>query len=325
MTYDVSKGMYLMWRYVLKRLLLTIPILIAVGFIVFSIMALTPGDPGTVILGIHADRAAIDQLNHELGFDRPFFVRFFSYMYDLIFRFDMGNSYRTSAPVARDVFAKTPVTILIAFNAMLFASVIGIPLGVLSAVKQYSLLDTISTSIALLLAAVPAFWLGMMLMYVFALRLGLLPSSGIGTWQNFVLPMLTLGIPYCAEQLRFTRSSMLETIRQDYIRTARAKGAKERTVIWKHALKNALLPVITITGMNFGILIGGAVITETLFTIPGLGTFIVNGIRMQDTPVVMGGTIFLAAIFTIVMLTIDLLYAFVDPRIKAKYQRGGAN
>jgi peptide/nickel transport system permease protein len=306
-------------RYVLRRLALMVPILLSVAFIVFSIMALTPGDPGSLILGTGADSQSIAQLNHSLGFDRPFWVRFASYIYNLVSRLDMGKSYYGNIPVAREVFSKLPVTTLIALNGMIFAIVVGIPLGVLSAVKQYSLLDTIPTTIALFLAAVPTFWLGMILMFVLSQELGWLPSSGIGSWKHYILPMVALGLPYASIELRFTRSSMLETIRQDYIRTARAKGAPERTVIWKHALKNALLPVITITGINFGALIGGAVITESLFAIPGLGSLIINSIRMKDVPMVLGATVVLAAIFSVVMLAVDLLYAFVDPRIKALY------
>lgn len=308
-----------MIRYVVKRLLLTLPTLLCVALIVFGIMALTPGDPGSLILGPKASQESRAQLNHELGYDQPFLMRFFNYMTDLVLHGDMGVSYRTSAPVSKDIFGKLPVTVLVAFNAMFFATALGIPLGVLSAVRQYSLLDTIPTTLALFLAAVPAFWLGMMLMYLFSLKLGWLPSSGVGSPAHFILPMVSLGLPYAAQQLRFTRSSMLETIRQDYIRTARAKGAHRREIIWKHAMKNALMPVITVTGINFGGLIGGAVVTETLFNIPGLGSMVVNSIKMKDIPAVMSATLFLAAIYTLIMLLVDVLYAFVDPRIKAKY------
>lgn len=308
-----------MIKYIVKRIFLMIPILLGVAFIVFSIMALTPSDPGSIILGTGATREAIDQLNHELGYDQPFFTRFLNYMKDLILHFDMGTSYRSGRAVSTEIFVKLPVTVLIAFLGMLFATLIGVPLGVLSAVKQYSLADSISTFIAMILAAIPTFWLGMMLMKWFSLQLGWLPSSGIGTWKHFVLPTISLALPYAAQQLRFTRSSMLETIRADYIRTARAKGATERAVIWKHAMKNALLPVITVTGMNFGGLIGGAVVTEALFALPGLGNLLLNSIRQKDIPVVMGSTIFLAAVFSLIMLIVDILYALVDPRIKSKY------
>ena len=311
-----------MYRYIAKRLVLMIPVILGVSLVVFGILALTPGDPASTILGSGATQAEIDALNHELGYDKPVIVRYFNWVFDAI-RGDLGTSYMTKQPIASTVFGKIPISLTIAFNAIFCAALLGIPVGILSAVKQDSLLDTIPTSISIFLASLPAFWLGMMLMLIFAVRLGWFPTSGIETWKGYVLPMLTLGIPYSAQQMRFTRSSMLETIRQDYIRTARAKGQKERAIIWKHAMKNALMPVITIIGVNFGALLGGAVVTETLFTIPGLGSYIVNGIKQKDVPVVMGGTVVLAILFSFVMLLVDLLYAFVDPRIKAKYSKKG--
>lgn len=308
-----------MVKYVFKRILLMIPILLGVAFIVFFVMDLTPSDPGSIILGAGAPKEAIDQLNHELGYDLPFFTRFFNYMGDLVFHLDMGISYRTGRAVIDEVVSKLPVTIAIAFWGMAFATVIGVPLGVLSAVKQYSKLDSISTTVALIMAALPTFWLGMLLQTWLSKGMGWFPSSGIGTWKHYVLPTIALGMPYAAQQLRFTRSSMLETIRADYIRTAQAKGATSGAVIWKHAMKNALLPVITVTGMNFGGLIGGAVGTEVLFALPGLGNLLVTSIRQKDIPVVMGTTIILAAIFSLIMLIVDVLYAMIDPRIKSKY------
>ena len=311
-----------MYRYIIKRLVLMIPVILGVSLVVFGILALTPGDPASIILGSGATQAELDALNHELGYDKPVFVRYANWVFDAL-RGDLGTSYMTKQPIASTVFGKIPISLTIAFNAILCAAMIGIPVGILSAVKQDSLLDTLPTSLSILLASVPPFWLGMMLMLIFAVKLGWFPTSGIETWQSYILPMLTLGIPYSAQQMRFTRSSMLETIRQDYIRTARAKGQKERAIIWKHAMKNALMPVITIIGVNFGALLGGAVVTETLFTIPGLGSYIVNGIKQKDVPVVMGGTVVLAILFSFVMLLVDLLYAFVDPRIKAKYAKKG--
>lgn len=310
-----------MWRYVVKRLLLIFPILLGVSFIVYGIISMTPGDPASSILGTSATQDQIDQLNHELGYDQPFFFRYVNYLKDLIFHFDMGESYRSGTSVISEIAKRAPISIRIALNGIICATVLGIPLGILSAVKQYSVLDFSSTVIALILAAVPSFWLGMMLMLVFALYLGVLPSSGIETWRHYILPMFAIGLPYAAYELRFTRSTMLEAIRQDYIRTCRAKGGEERVVIWKHALKNALLPVITVTGNNFGGLLGGAMITETVFSIPGLGTQLVNAIKVKDIPIVMGTTLFLAAFFCLIMVVVDILYALVDPRIKAKYTK----
>lgn len=310
-----------MRRYIIKRLLLIIPILIGVSFIVYGILSMTPGDPGTSILGSSATQEQIDALNHDLGYDRPFVVRYVDYMYNLIFRMDMGESYRSGTAVWDDIMKKAAVSIRIAVNGMLCATIIGIPLGILSAVKQYSFLDFSTTTLSMILAAIPSFWLGMLLMYCFALKLGWFPPSGIDTWRHYILPMFAIGLPYAAYELRFTRSTMLEAIRQDYVRTCRAKGGEERVVIWKHALKNALLPVITVTGNNFGGLLGGAMITETVYSIPGLGVMLVNAIKTKDIPVAMGTTLFLAGFFCLIMVVVDLLYALVDPRIKAKYSR----
>lgn len=296
-----------------------IPIVIGVSFLIFAIIDMVPGDPGSNILGAGAVQDDIDTLNEQLGYNLPFFQRYLHYIYNAVFRFDFGVSYATKKPVFDEIIARLPVSLIVAFNAIFFSLVFGIPLGVLSAVKQNSLLDRTSTGVALLLASQPGFLIGLLLMLVFSLKLGWFPATGIASWKSYVMPMISLGLPYGGRQLRFTRSSMLETIRQDYVRTARAKGAPERTVIWKHAMKNALMPVITVAGNSFGVLIGGAIATETLFGLPGLGSFIVYGIKQKDVPVVTGGIIIFAIIFSLIMLAVDLSYAFVDPRIKAKY------
>lgn len=310
-----------MYRYVLKRLILIIPILLGVTLIIFGIMEMTPGDPASIILGVGADQEAIDMLNEELGYNRPVWERFTSYIYNVVTKLDFGNSYRTRMPVFESIKDRIPVSVQVALNTIIFASLVGIPIGVISAVKQYTAIDTVSTSVSLFLAALPGFWMGMMMLYLFSLKLGWFPSNGVGTWKHYILPMVSLGLPYAGQTMRFTRSSMLETIRQDYVNTARAKGASERIVIWKHALKNALLPVITITGGNFGALLGGAVVTETLFNIPGLGSLVVTSIKLKDVPMVMGCTLILATMFSLILLGVDLLYAMIDPRIKAKYSK----
>ena len=260
-------------------------------------------------------------LNHQLGVDRPFFTRYFSYLYNAVVHQDLGTSYRTSQPVINDILSRIGTSFRIAFNGIAMAAVIGIPIGVLSAVKQYSAIDNFSRITAMLMAAIPPFWLAMMMVLVFALTLGWLPPDGIDSWKNFILPMITLGLPYSGTLLRMTRSTMLETIRADYIRTAKAKGVPEGRIIFHHALQNALLPIITVMATSFGGLLGGAVITETVFSMPGLGTMIVTSIRQRDTTSVMGATIFMAIMFGIILLAADLLYAFVDPRIKAKYSK----
>lgn len=308
-----------MIKYVVKRILLIVPILFCVIFIVFAIMELTPGDPARIILGSKAEQAAVDALTKEMGLDRPFFVRFANYLFDIVTKLDFGESYRSHKPVFDEIFSRFPVTFKIAVLSIVSAALIGIPMGILSAVRQYSALDVISRTAATFFAAVPGFWLGMISIYVFSLKLGWLPSNGIATPESFIMPVATLSVMFAAQLLRLTRTAMLEIIRQDYIRMARAKGASERLVIWKHALKNALLPIVTSLGISFGGLLGSTVVTETLFSIPGIGAFIVTSVRMKDTPVVLAGILLLAALFCLIMLVVDLLYAAIDPRIKAKY------
>ncbi|MBS6954393.1 MAG: ABC transporter permease [Enterocloster asparagiformis] len=309
-----------MIRYVIKRLLLLIPIMLGVSFLVFAILNIVPGDPARVILGEAATADEVAQLNHELGYDQPFVTRYVTFLVGVVTRFDFGTSYRTGAPVIQDVLARIPTSITVAVWSIIGAVIIGVPLGILSAVKQYSLTDNVSRFVGIFLASVPPFWLGMLLIFFFSLNLRVLPTSGVSSWKGYILPSLALAIPYASAMLRFTRSAMLETIRQEYVKTARAKGVPEMWVIISHALKNAALPVITIVGTSFGGLLGGAVVTESVFSLPGLGTLLVMGIRTKDIPVVMGATIFYALMFGTIMLLVDLLYAFADPRIKAKYK-----
>lgn len=309
-----------MSRYIIKRLLLLIPIMLGVTFIVFTIMSLTPGDPGRLILGQNAPLESINHLNHELGYDRPFVIRYISYVRGAVLG-DFGESYRTGKPVFDEIFSRFPTTLLLSFLSIVTAVIIGLPLGILSAVKQYSGVDIISTVVAMLMAAIPGFWLGLMMIILFSLKLGWFPSNGIGSAANFIMPTMTLAIPSAAGIIRLTRATMLETIRQDYIRTARAKGAPESTVIWKHALRNALMPVITVIGMNFGSLLGGTILIESVFSMPGVGTLMLTAIRMKDIPQVMAAVIFLATLFCVIMLVVDLVYAYIDPRLRSRYIR----
>ena len=310
-----------MYKYVIKRLLITIPVLLGVMFIVFTIINFTPGDPASMILGESAPQEDIDRLNHELGYDQPFFVRFFDYVKGVVLEGDLGTSYRTNQPVLDEILSRFPYTVQLAVLSIVFSSLIGISVGILSAVKQYTLVDTASTVLAMVFSAVPGFWLALMLILIFSLTLGWLPSYDLDTAKSYILPTVTLALSGAASIVRLTRSTMLETIRQDYIRTARAKGASERRIIWKHAMKNAMMPVVTSLGMTFGFQLGGTIIVETVFAVPGLGTHVINAIRNKDIPVVLGSTLFLSTLFCIVMLLVDLLYAFLDPRIKAKYTK----
>jgi peptide/nickel transport system permease protein len=308
-----------MLRYIVKRIVLIIPILLGVSFLVFTILSFTPGDPASIILGNGADQEAIDQLNDELGYNKPFLERYLNYVGNIIFHLDFGFSYRTRLPIAQELLDRLPISFKLAFFAVVLACLIGIPIGILTAVKQYSMLDTGPTLLALIFAAFPTFWLGMLLLYIFSLRLGWLPSYGAVSWYHFLLPVIGLGLPEAATLMRFTRSSMLETIRQDYIRTARSKGAPERRIIWKHAFKNALIPIVTIVGVDFAALMGDACATEVLYSMPGLCTMIINGIRQKDVPSVMGATLLLTALCALVVLLVDIIYAYIDPRIAAKY------
>lgn len=311
-----------MSKFILKRLLLTIVVLIGVSFIVFTILSLIPGSPGRSILGMDASQAEVDAFNHKYGYDQPFLIRYIDYIKNIVTKFDFGESYQTQKPVFTDILSRFPVTFKLVLISTILSSIIGIVLGVVSAVKHYHLIDTVSTVSAMIFAATPSFWLGMILISFFALRLRILPSNGIDSWKGYIMPIAVTVITGAAGNLRMTRSSMLLTLRQDYVRTARAKGANEGIVIFKHALRNALMPVVTTIGVNFGMQLGSTVVVETLFSIPGLGSLIVYAIRNKDIPQVMASVIFLASLFSMIMLIVDLLYAFIDPRIKAKYMRG---
>ncbi len=310
-----------MYRYVIKRILFLIPTILGVVFIIYLVMNITPGDPARALLGVSAPQADVDALNKELGYDLPFLQKYVNYIKNMVINRNFGISYFTKQSVFDEIWPRYIVTIKLALMGVMLSALIGIPLGIYAAVKQYSLWDTIPSILAFLIAAIPSFVLGMLLLFIFALRLNLLPSYGIDTFKHYIMPALAISIPPAAMNLRFTKSSMLESVRQDYVRTARAKGAPEKTVIWKHALKNALLPVITNIGLSLGSLIAGAVVAEKLFSIPGIGSLIVDRITYKDEPVIIAGTILIAACFTVVMLVVDLIYAYIDPRIRAKYAR----
>ena len=312
-----------MGKFILKRLLYMIPVLLGVAFLVFAILSLTPGDPGTIILGITAKPEDIASLNEQFGYNKPFLIRFFSYIKDIVLHFNLGVSYQTREPVINDIMAKFPNTLKLTIFSMSLSAIIGISFGIISAVKQYSALDHICVVTALVFACIPGFWLGLMLMMLFSLKLGWLPSYGAESLKNFILPTLTVSMTSAAGLLRLTRSAMLETIRQEYIRTAKAKGASKKRIIIKHALRNALMPVVTTLGTSFGASLGGAIIAETVFAMPGMGTLITTAIRQKDIPMVMGSTLFLAVLFSLIIVLVDILYAVIDQRIMDKYKKGG--
>lgn len=309
-----------MAKFILKRILILIPTLLAIIFIVFVLMNITPSNPAQVMLGPKATQEAVDQLNHELGIDQPLLVRYVNYVVDLA-QGDMGISYTTRRAVFDGIISRFPITIRLASSAILLAVLIGVPLGIVAAVRQYSVFDIVGTSFAMFMASMPGFWLGLMLILVFALKLQILPSFGNDSWIHYILPSVTLAMPVSASILRLTRTTMLESIRQDFVRTARSKGQKERTVIFRHALRNAMLPIVTVVGMEFGWLLGGAVVIEQVFSINGVGKLIIESIRMKDVPQVTGCALFLAFFFMVVMLITDLLYAYIDPRIRDRYRK----
>lgn len=273
-----------------------------------------------IILGEDADQATYDAMAHELGLDKPFFVQYVNYIFSAI-KGDFGYSWITKIPVFDEILARFPTTLWLTIGALCLKVLIGVPVGVMSAVKQYSIVDNVGMVVCLIFASMPTFWLGLILILVFSLYLNFLPAVGAESWKNFVLPCFTLAIGSAATLVRMTRSAMLEVVRQDYIRTARAKGATERVVIYKHALRNALLPVITLIGLNFGAMLGGTMIIESLFAMPGLGTNTITAIRMRDTPMVMASVLFTAFLAGIINLIVDVAYAYVDPRVKAQYLR----
>lgn len=312
-------------RYVLKRLLMLIPVILGVSFIVFFILNLSPGDPAAIILGDQASAEALAMKREELGLNDPLLVRYAHYMLNML-RGDLGVSYKNNLSVWSQVVERFPNTAILAVAGIIVAILIGVPTGIISAKRQYSLLDNVSTVVALVGVAMPNFWYGLLLVIVFSLNLGWLPSQGMGTGfvpllKSLILPAITLGTGSAAMITRMTRSSMLEVIHQDYIDTARAKGISEKKITYRHMLKNAMIPIVTAIGLQFGTLLGGAMLTETVFSWPGLGRLMVDSIKSKDVPMVLGSVIFLATMFTVVNLIVDIVYAMVDPRIKSQYRR----
>ena len=304
-----------MSRYILKRLVMLIPVLIGVTFMVYFILSLSPGDTAAIIAGEGADAQTIEAVRKDLGLDKPVIVQYGKYMWNLLHG-DMGVSYSTKRPVFTTIMSSFPNTAKLAFWSILVAVAIALPIGIISATRQYSAVDNVGMVAALLGVATPNFWLGLMLIIVFSLNLGILPSGGMSGWKSYIMPAITLGTGDAALICRMTRSSMLEVIRQDYIRTARSKGLKQKKVIYVHALKNALLPVITLMGLRLGGMIGGSVFVENVFVIPGMGSLLVNAINSQDIQLIQGCVLMITLFTSVVNLITDIVYVVVDPRIK---------
>lgn len=313
-----------MLRYVVKRILVTLPVLLGVTFIIFTMMYFTPGDPARMILGDTATEEEVMELREEMGLNDSFGKRYLNYLIDLLHG-DLGDSYVNGQPVAKEIMERLPVTFKLALFSMLFAIIIGIPAGIISAVKQYSFADNITMILALLGLSMPNFWLALLLVLFFSVFLGVLPASGLYGFSYYIMPVISISAVSVATITRMTRSSMLEVIRQDYIGTARAKGQTEMVILFKHALKNALIPIITVVGIQFASALSGAVVNEQVFAIPGLGKLMVDAIKARNYPVVQGGVLVIAIMFSLLNLLIDLTYAFVDPRIRAQYARRKKN
>ena len=309
-----------MLRYIVRRVLFLIPVLLGVAFCVFTLLYLTPGDPARMVLGDLATEDAVQEFRNREGLNDPFLVQFGNYVWKAVTKGDIGRSYITKRSVAQEVLAVFPATLKLSALAMVIAILVGLPCGILSAIKQYSLFDTVTMIFAMIGLSMPVFWLGLLLILLFSVHLRWLPSSGFGTFKAMILPAVSLSAQAISMVTRMTRSSMLEVIRADYIRTARAKGQKESIVIWVHALHNALIPVVTLCGLQFGHLLAGAILTESIFAIPGIGRLMVSSIMQRNYPVVQGGVLFIAIAFSIVNLLVDLVYAYIDPRIKAQYK-----
>ena len=309
-----------MWRYILKRLLMLIPVLLAVAFVIYAIMNVAEGDPVYSVAGADATEEQLAALREEMGLNGSLIERYFRYIGNLL-KGDLGVSYVSKQDVMKIYLQRLPNTLKLASMTMIFATLIALPLGIIAAVNQNSWIDTVSMVLALIGLSMPNFWLGLLLIILFSLKLGWLPSGGNEGFKSIILPAFTVGAGLAALLTRTTRSSMLDVIRQDYLRTARAKGVPEKTIIRKHALRNALIPIITIFGVQFSNVLGGSVLAETVFAWPGVGRLVVDAIDQRDIPTVTGALVMTTMLVTVVNLLIDIVYAFVDPRIKAKYSK----
>ena len=309
-----------MLNYIIKRLILLIPILLLVTLISFSLLFIIPGDPAETILtgpGGGADPKAVEEFRIKMGLDKPIYIQYFTWLNDILHG-NLGYSYLSKRPVIDTILSRFHATLKLAIVSLIISLMISIPLGIISAIKQYSAIDNVSMAGALLGVSMPNFWQGLLLILLFAVTLGWLPVAGYGDHgdlEHMILPAITLGTSSAAITTRLMRSTMLETINQDYIQAARAKGLSERVVIGKHALKNALIPVVTMIGLNFGYLLDGSVVVETIFAWPGIGLLMVESIYLRDYPMIQGCILFVAIIFIFVNLMVDILYTYLDPRI----------
>lgn len=307
-----------MFRYIIRRFAAMLMVLIVTVILIFTLMYFAPGDPATSILGESATVEAVEALHEKLGLNDPYLVQLGRYLKGLLHG-DLGTSYRSNSPVFSEIMARYPTTLKITFGSTALGIIIGVSAGIYSAVNQYSVFDRIFTTFSLFGVSAPSFWIAMVLVLIFSLQLGWLPATGSYSIKHWVLPIFTMGLQCSAKIMRMTRSSMLEVIRQDYIRTARAKGQSEFKTIIYHALRNALIPILTVSGIIMCGFLGGSVLIETVFALPGIGKYILDSVSFKDYPVVQGGIVWICINCVIITFIIDMLYAFVDPRIKTMY------
>ena len=310
-----------MLKYISRRVLILIPVLLGVSFLVFAILAMMPADVAAVQLGVSATPEGIEKWNEEHGLNDPFLKRYFDYMGGLLTG-DPGVSWSSNTPIKTEFVQRIPSTMALTVGTIVLVILLGVPVGVISAIRQYSIFDNISRLLAMLLTSLPAFWMGLLLMLKFALELDVLPATGGGSFAHYILPWITLSTAMAAQMIRMTRSTMLEVIRADYVQTARAKGARPVRVVMVHELRNALLPIITVVGIILGQTLGGAIVTETIFALPGVGTYLLQGIFKYDMPVVMISVLFIAVVIGVINLLIDILYMYIDPRLRSQFVKG---
>lgn len=309
-----------MWKFIVKRILALIPVLLCVTFLLYVALSLAPGDPARTILGLEATEERVQQKREEMGLNDPVVIQYLRYLSKLV-KGDMGTSYKNGVDVATEIAGRFPFTLRLAISGICVALVIALPLGIMAAVKQNSFFDSFSMALALLGISLPTFWLGLLGILLFSVTLHWLPSGGVGGIESAILPVFAMSMSCLAGIARTTRSSMLEVIRSDYIRTARAKGLNKSKIITRHALKNAMIPTLTVAGLQICTMLSATVLVESIFSWPGIGRLLVTSINDRDMPIILGCIIVFTVCFSIVNLIIDLLYGAFDPRIKAQYKK----
>lgn len=309
-----------MWKYILKRLLMMVFVVLGVAIVIFSIMYFVPGNPARIILGSNASQEDVDALYHSMGLDQPFMQQLLNYLSDVFLHGDLGTSYQSKLPVISEILERFPRTLIIAAVSIVITAIVGIPLGIVAATHQGTWVDYVVIVISMLGLSLPGFWLALMMVNLFSVQLQILPAYGVGGWEYYVMPVISNSIIGIAMIGRQCRVDILEVIRSDYVTTARAKGVSARNTTYKHVMPNALIPLITSLGSTFASSLGGTVVTESIFVIPGIGLYMTNAILNLDYPAVRGGVVVLAIAFSFVILVVDLIYAYVDPRIKAEYE-----